>query len=111
MTKRLSLLALLGALALLLGGLPAPVQADHHTGMHKRSDDAEMAKLSGCLNPGEGEGWYVLTNDDGEHAVSGGADLKAHSGNHEVTLTGKWVEADGHKHFEASGVEHKGICE
>jgi hypothetical protein len=112
MIKRISLLAMLGALALLLGALPAPVQADHHTGLHMRSDDAEMAKLSGCLNPGAGEGWYTLTTEDGkEVAVMGGEDVGAHAQNHRVELTGKWVGDDDHKHFEASGVEHKGICE
>jgi ABC-type sugar transport system substrate-binding protein len=103
MTKRISLLAMLGALALLAWALPpAAVQA---------SDDE--ATVTGCLNPGEGDGWFVLTPEGGgdEVHVAGGDDVKAHSGNHKVKLTGKWVESEGHKHFEATGVEHIGVCE
>jgi len=103
MTKRVSLLALLGAFALMVCALPAPAQAE---------DEKMMDKLSGCLNPGEGDGWYVLTTEDGmEVAVQGDESIGAHAENHMVELTGKWVEGDDHKHFEASSVEHKGICE
>ncbi|MGH7341609.1 MAG: hypothetical protein ACREKH_14045 [Candidatus Rokuibacteriota bacterium] len=103
MSKRTSLLAALGALALLAGVLQtAPVLAA----------DEEMATLSGCLNPGDEEGSYVLTPDEGEPVhVTGGDDLKAHSGNHQVKLTGEWVDMEGHKMFKASKVEHVGVCE
>jgi hypothetical protein len=104
MTKRFSLLTVLGALALLALALPpAAVQA---------SDD-EMATLTGCLNPGEGDGWFVLKPEGGGDPVdvTGGDDVKAHSGNHKVKLTGKWVDHEGHKYFEATGIEHVAVCE
>jgi len=102
MTKRVSLRALLGAFALLACALPVPAQAE----------DEMMDTLAGCLNPGEGDGWFVLTTDDGDVSVKGGEGIAAHAGNHQVELTGKWVEGeDGEKYFDASGVEHKGICE
>lgn len=103
MTKHVALLALFGAFALMVCALPAPVQAE---------DEKMMDKVSGCLNPGDGEGWYTLTTEDGtEVAVMGDESIGAHAANHSVELTGKWVEGDGHKHFEASSVEHKGVCE
>lgn len=77
-----------------------------------QASDAE-GTVTGCLNAGEAEGWFVLTTDDGKKvSVAGGEDIAAHAGNHKVALTGKWVEdAEGAKHFEAASVEHKGVCE
>ena len=76
------------------------------------ADDAE-GTVTGCLNAGDAEGWFVLTTDDGkEVSVAGGKDIAAHAENHKVELTGKWVENDkGGKHFEAASVAHKGVCE
>lgn len=101
MSKRTLLLAALGAFALVCALPAVPVQADHH----------EEAKLVGCLTAGE-DGSMTLTPEEGEAVhVSGGDDVKAHAENHKVELTGKWVEMDGHKTFEASAVEHLGVCE
>lgn len=108
MSKRFLMLAVLGAFALVCVLQSAPVQANF---------EPIPDSLVGCLNPGAEEGTFVLTNpEDGEVMVIGDGtsdeDLATHAHNHQVELTGIWVKDDeGNQQFEASKVEHQGICE
>jgi hypothetical protein len=101
MIQRTLVLAMVCALVVLAAPV-APAQADDKEGT-----------LTGCLNGGDTDGHFVLTTEDGQEVmVMGGDELAAHAENHEVELTGKWIEdAEGNKHFEAAGVAHQGICD
>jgi len=73
-------------------------------------EESAETTLAGCLAGTDGQ--WMITGDEGAHAViEGAADLEAHNG-HEVRLTGRWEEsADGEKAFVAETVEHLGTCE
>jgi len=73
-------------------------------------EESGESTLTGCLAGTDGQ--WMITGDEGAHAVvEGGADLEAHNG-HRVRLTGRWQEsAEGDEAFVAEAVEHLGVCE
>ncbi len=87
---------------LLLGGLMTGLFAQE--GSH--SGHQEEVSIVGCLDEGGDEGYFVLTDEDGEEIdVTGSAELGKHLG-HKVRLTGTWVEEDEYEIFKVAKIEH-----
>lgn len=100
MTRRIILFAGVLFLATVVAGVSLPIQS---------AQEEEQTTLTGCLNKGEEEGSYTLTDPEtgDKIAVKSSADLAPHANNHTVRLTGTMTEeADGSKVFNASKVEH-----
>ena len=67
--------------------------------------------LTGCLNPGDQQGQYVLTIKEGgkkgdKLEVLGAADLEKHAKNHTVKLTGTMAKEGGKDVLKVSKIEH-----
>lgn len=102
--KRRTNAILLAALLVGIGGVGLGAQEEEVA-----PEEPAESTLTGCLAAADGQ--WMITGDEGAHAVvEGAADLEAHSG-HEVRLTGTWQEgADGEKVFVADAIEHLGVC-
>ncbi len=67
--------------------------------------------VTGCLNPGDQQGQFVLTVKEGgkkgdKLAVTGAADLEKHAKNHTVKLTGKMAKEGGKDVLKVTKIEH-----
>jgi hypothetical protein len=102
------------ALTALLAGLVAPAlvaqgEEPMDQPMDEPAEESAATTLSGCLTGTDGQ--WMISGDEGVHAVvEGAADLEPHNG-HQVRLTGEWQEdAEGQNAFVAGGIEHLGVC-
>lgn len=102
-TKRRTNVILLAALLVGIGAVGLSAQEE------AAPEEPAESTLTGCLAGADGQ--WMITGDEGAHAVvEGSADLEAHDG-HQVRLTGTWQEgADGEKVFVADAIEHLGVC-
>lgn len=101
MTRRIILFASVLFLSAVVAGVSLPVQG-------QSAQEEEETTLTGCLNKGEEEGSYTLTDPEtgDKITVTGSADLAPHANNHTVRLTGTMSEEADGKVFNATKVEH-----
>ncbi|MEZ5331066.1 MAG: hypothetical protein R2991_03215 [Thermoanaerobaculia bacterium] len=95
--------------ALIVVLLGATAGAAAAQGAEQPAERSAQTTLSGCLAGVDGQ--WMITGEEGAHAVVEGAvDLEPHNG-HEVRLTGEWIRnAEGQEAFRAQAVEDLGQC-